>query len=283
MNRKTNNILKTTMQSMIMCIVFLTIAINANSQSVSYKIIDNEVNDASKLKIRPTISFAIPPTNLVDGFPITFNLEAQYWTKLIDYRAALSYGTFVGTSIGATYHLVDKEATKNDKFVTSVTQKGKTETTTFFRAPVKMYKISGPCVDLTTGVYKDAGFVSKLDFGWDFQHYGNSTAEYNGRKLKGSKNGWVSMKLQGVLANVNVDMTDYFKVGAGTGKYTEERKFAIGAQVNFSAAIKLWNGFTFYASLPVGYMKYLGVSDAPETTDRSIPILNVVLGAQIRL
>jgi hypothetical protein len=78
-------------------------------------------------------------------------------------------------------------------------------------------------------------------------------------------------------------MTNYFNLGAGTGKYTEERKMALGGQLNISGAIRPWKGVTFYMSLPLGYMRYMGVSDAPETTNRGVPILNIVLGAQIKL
>lgn len=279
------NILNTNLSrlkaSFILIIFVFTSQIFA--QSISYKIVGNDVDDKSKLKLRPSISFAIPPSELVEGLPITFNLEAQYWMPKIDVRVSGSYGTFKGGSVGVTYHLVNQVKNKNDKFVVSRTQSGNRETTTYFKAPVDIHKISGPCADLSTGVYGEAGFYSKLDFGWDFQSYGRAYAEYNNRTLKGSRNGWMSIKLQGVLANVAIDMTDYFKLGAGTGKYTEERKMAIGGQVNFSVAARPWKGLTFYMSMPLGYMRYMGVSDAPSTTSKGVPILNIVLGTQIRL
>jgi hypothetical protein len=266
-------------------ILMLFLSLNAKvfAQTVSYKIVGNEVQDASVLKIGPTVSFAIPPSDLVKGLPSTFNLEAQYWTKLIDFRATGSFGTFKGTSIGATYHMVNRVMNKKDKFVISRTKSGNKETTTFFKAPVKIYRISGPCADLTTGVFGEAGFFTKLDFGWDFQTNARAYAVYDGRSIKGSRNGWMSLKVQGVLANVAIDMTDYFKLGAGTGKYTEERKMAVGGQVNFGVAARPWKGVTLYMSLPVGYMKYMGVSDAPETTSKGAPILNINIGAQVRL
>lgn len=264
-------------------ITSLIIAYNAISQSIDYKITGNDITDNSKLKLRPSISFAIPPTDLVDKLPIMFNIEGQYWTKIMDFRATASIGTFKGGAIGATYHFVDKDKIRKEKFVVSRSRSGNTETTKYFKAPVTVHKISGPCLDLTSGVYKNAGFYSKLDFGWDFQTYARSYAEYGNSIIKGSMNGWVSIKTQGVLATTLVDMTDYFKLGAGTGKYTEERKVAIGGQISISGALKPWKDVTLYVSLPLGYMKYMGVSQAPETTNRGAPILGIVLGTQIRL
>lgn len=266
----------------ILIIAFLVI-LQINAQTVNYKIVGNDVESRPKFVLRPFVAFSIPPSELVEGLPVTVNLEAQYWTKMIDYRATGSFGTFKGASVGATYHLSDKIKTKKEKYVVSETETKRTKTTTFFRAPANVHRISGPSLDLTSGMYGAAGFYSKLDIGWDFQHFGRSFAEYNERTIKGSSNGWVSMKLQAVLANVAIDMTDYFKLGAGTGKYTEERKMAVGAQVNVSGAFKPWKSVTFYYALPLGYMKYMGVSKAPDTTPRGVPILNIILGAQIKL
>lgn len=263
--------------------LFLSLSSNLFAQAINYRIFGNDIEDKSNLKVRSYVSFCIPPSDLVEGLPVIFNLEAQYWTPKIDYRATASFGTFKGATIGMTYHKFSGIKTKNDKFVISVSKNKNTETTTYFRAPVKVYKISGPCVDLTTGAYAEAGFYSKLDFGWDFQTYGRAYAEYEKRTLKGSRNGWMSVKVQGVLANVAIDMTDYFKLGAGTGKYTEERKTAIGAQVHFGLAARPWKGVCFYWSMPLGYMKYMGVDNAPSTSNKGAPIFNINLGVQVRL
>ncbi len=254
---------------------------NLNAQQVSYKITENNLEDKSNFKIRPSISFFIPPTELIDGLPVNFNLESQYFTKAMDFRGGLHYGTFIGASIGGTLHLVDKVKSVNNKFVTSRTETSTTVTTKFFKAAVNMHKVSGPCVDLTVGTLKDAGFYPKLEIGWDFQTYGKAYAEYNGRSIKGNRNGWLSMKYQAVIANVNIDMTDYFGLGAGTSTYTEERKMAVGFQINPSFAYRPWKTSTFYFSMPVGYLKYMGVSKAPDTTPGGFPVLNILLGAQI--
>jgi hypothetical protein len=262
-------------------ISLIGLSLSSSAQTVDYKIVGNDVTDLSSLKIRPSVSFFIPPTDLVNGLPTTVNIEAQKWTELIDFRALASYGSFNGLSIGGTYHVVNKVMTKKDKFVVSKSKTGNTETTTYFKAPVNIHRISGPCVDLTNGFLKDAGFFTKIDFGWDIQTYGRAYAEYGNRTLSGSRNGWTSVKMQGVLANVAIDMTDYFQLGAGTGKYTEERKMAIGAQASLSAAIRPWKRVTFYTSLPLGYVKYLGVSNAPSTTSKGAPILSINLGVQV--
>lgn len=268
--------------------LFLSLAIFVGSfqlsaQNVNYKIVGNNVEERSQLHIRPAISFSIPPSDLVEGLPTTISVEGQYWTNVADFRATANVGTFKGVSVGATYHLKDKTKVKKEKFVVSTSKTKRVETTTYFKAPVNMHKISGPCADLTSGIYGEAGFFSKLDIGWDFQHFGRSFAEYGNRTIKGSSNGWFSAKIQGVVANVAIDMTNYFNVGAGTGKYTKERKMALGGQVSVSGAVRPWKGVTFYMSLPLGYMRYMGVSDAPETTNRGVPILNIVLGLQINL
>jgi hypothetical protein len=274
---------KTMNKSMALLFLILILTNVSSAQKVEHKIIGNDVEDKSMLKIRPSISFSIPPTEIVEGLPMTLNLEAQYWTKPMDYRFTGSFGTFKGASAGITYHMVNQIKTRNEKFVISRSKSGNTTTTTYFKSPVNIYRISGPCADLTSGVFGNAGFYSKLDFGWDFQTYGRSYATYENRTLKGAKNGWMSIKLQGVLANVAVDMTDYFKLGAGTGKYTEERKMAVGGQVNFSGAISPWQKITFHLNMPLGYMKYMGVYAAPETTSKGSPILSINLGLQVRL
>lgn len=249
------------------------------SQNIRYKIVGNDVESRPKFVLRPSVSFSIPPSDLVEGLPIFVSIEAQYWTKMIDYRATGSFGTFKGGAIGATYHLSEKVKVKKEKYVTSRTETKNTTTTKYFKAPANVHRISGPCADFTSGIYGTAGFYSKLDLGWDFQHYGRSYAEYNNRTIRGSSNGWLSLKVQAVLANVAIDMTDYFKLGAGT----EKRKTAVGAQVNISGAVRPWKTVTFYYALPLGYMRYMGVANAPETTSKGAPILNIILGTQIKI
>jgi hypothetical protein len=267
----------------IFTFLFVIFSSQLIGQNISYKIVENNVEERSQLHIRPAISFSIPPSDIIEGLPTTLSVEGQYWTDVADFRATAHVGTFKGISVGATYHLSDKTKVKKEKFVVSTSKTKRVETTTYFKAPVNMHKISGPCADLTTGFYGEAGFFTKLDLGWDFQHFGRSYAEYGNRTIKGSSNGWFSAKIQAVVANVAIDMTNYFNLGAGTGKYTEERKMAFGGQINVSGAVRPWRGVTFYMSLPLGYMRYIGVSDAPETTNRGVPILNIVLGAQINL
>lgn len=282
MNTNKTQMIKFNLNSFL-CFVILVGSFQLSAQNISYKIVGNDVEDESKLKIRPTISFSIPPSELVDGLPVIYSVEGQYWTDIADFRATASFGTFKGLSVGATYHFTDITKIKKTKFVISTTKTKRVETTTYFKAPVNVHRISGPCADLTTGFFGEAGFYTKLDLGWDIQHYGRSYAKYENRTIKGSSNGWINVKVQGVIANVAVDMTNYFNVGAGSGTYIRERKMALGGQLCLSGAARPWNGVTLYASLPVGYMRYMGVSDAPETTDRGIPILNIILGAQIKL
>lgn len=263
-----------------LCIIS-TVSINA--QSVNYKIVGNDVSNAKKLNIRPYVAFFIPPTEVIDGLPVTVNIDAQYWTSVADFRGGISYGTFKGVNIGGTLHLKDGIKSVNHKFVMSRTSNGKTETVKYLRAKADVYKISGPCADLAIGSLKGAGFYSKLDFGWDFQTLGRAYAEINGRNYKGNRNGWLSFKFQGVVATTVVDMTDYFGLGAGTSKYLIERKMAVGVQVNPSFAYRPWKKSTFYAAIPLGYMGYLGVSDAPSTTTKGIPILSINIGLQLSI
>jgi len=257
------------------------------AQNISYKIVENNVKNYEYLHIRPYFSFAIPPTDLVKNFPINICVDGQYWAEKFDYRAGLSYGTFKGGSIGATFHIKNGVKSANHKFVTSRTKSGKTETTKFFRAKADLYRVSGPCADLTMGALQNAGLFLKFDFGWDIQTLASARAKVEGMKrtINSSRNGWFDIKFQGVLANVLVDETDYFKLGQGTGKEELNRKMALGFQVNPSVAISPWRTVTFYAALPMGYMKYLGVNTANTlgiaTTAKGAPILSINLGASI--
>lgn len=252
-----------------------------SGQSVSYNIVENNVEDKSKLKIRPYVSFVIPPTEIVDGLPFNVNVEAQMWTKAFDIRGAVGYGTNIFGSIGITLHSENKEKSIKEKFITKRVETEKSVAVSFFRAPVNIHKISGPCIDVTAGVWKNAGLYPKLEFGWDFQSYRRAVAEVNGRKINGKTNSWVSFKYQVVVSSVNVDMTDYFGVGAGTSTYTEKRKMAAGFQINPSWAYRPWKKSTFFANLPMGYLKYMGVGNAPSTTSKGAPIFAINIGAQL--
>lgn len=266
------------------CILLVCFSNGVLGQNVSYEIVENDVRWLDLMHIRPYVSFCIPPTDLVKDLPIILTVDAQYWAEKIDFRGGLSYGNvFMGGSVGATYHLKKGIKRANHKFVISRTKSGKTETTKFLRAKADIHRISGPCVDLNTGVWKNAGFVAKLDFGWDIQTLAFARAKINGSKyaIKSSRNGWFSTKIQGVLANVVVDETNYFKLGAGTGKVENNRKMAVGFQIYPSVAVAPWRTVTFFASMPMGYMRYLGMANAPETSSKGIPIFSINLGASI--
>jgi hypothetical protein len=242
-----------------------------NAQSINYKIVGNDINTFRKLSVRPYASFFIPPTPIAEGFANGY-IEAQYWLKnIVDIRAGFGVGTFTGFTGGGTFHLMDKIKSTKHKFVLSRTETRRTTTTNYFKAYADSRVVIGPCLDVSVGMLKNAGFFTKIDIGLDYQSFGRAYAETGNRTIASSKNGWVSLKVQGVIASLNWDDNKF-----DATKPT--RKLGIGGQVSLSASARPWKGVTFYANLPMGAMKIQGV-----TEDAIQPILQINLGVSINL
>ncbi len=255
------------------CIAIAAMVNNSavNAQSVNYKIVGNDLNTFRKLSIRPYASFFIPPTPIAQGFGNAY-IEAHYWLKnIVDIRAGFGVGTFTGFIGGGTFHLMDKVKPTKHKFVLSRSRSGRTETTTFFKANADRRIILGPCLDFSIGALKNAGFYTKVDIGFDYQSFARAYAETDNRSIASSRNGWVGLKVQGVIASVNWDENKFDKT-------EPTRKLGIGGQVCLSASARPWKGVTFYANLPMGAMKIQGV-----TEDAIQPILQINLGLSINL
>jgi hypothetical protein len=241
------------------------------AQSVNYKIVGNDLNTFRKLSVRPYVSFYIPPTPIAEGFT-NFYLEAHYWLKnIVDVRAGFGVGTFTGFIGGGTFHLIDKIKSTQHKFVVSRSTTGRTETTKYFKAYADRRIVLGPCLDFSVGALKNAGFYTKIDFGFDYQSFARAYAETDNRNIASSKNGWISLKVQGVIASINWDDNKFDDI-------KPVRKLGIGGQVSLSASVRPWKGVTLFANLPMGAMKIQGVAQ------KSIqPILQINIGASINL
>jgi len=260
---------------------FLTLLIGLNyckAQTVNYKITDTDPSKFRNLNIRPYFSFFIPPTSQVDGLPANLNIDAQYWfPKLLDVRAGICLGTFMGLTGGATYHLKDRVKIKKNKFVTSRTTSGRTETTKFFKAPASSKVIFGPSFDFALGKMGAAGFFTEFDFGLNWQTYTRAYATLSdGSTIKSSKNGWIDVKLQAVVRSVN-----WGSLIIGEVPY---RVMGVGGQINLSGSVRPWKGVTLYFGLPMGVVKMMGVKQNGISAESTIqPILSINLGASINI
>jgi hypothetical protein len=269
------------MKKLFTLLISIILIHSTKAQMVNYKIVGNDIENRHKLHIRPYLSFYIPPSTIGRNFHANLNVDAQYWfPKLLDVRAGINIGSFKGGTFGATYHLIDKIKSKNNKYVLSRTTRGKTETTTFLKAKANSHIIVGPCLDAMLGVLTEGGFYTKIDVGLDYQSFSRSYAEIGNRTIPGARNGWVSCKVQGVVVSMNHDDNIFDAVPF-------ERRLGIGGQINLQASARPWRGVTFYAALPIGFVKVLGPAmEAPTITkkDKNIqPILYINIGASINL
>jgi hypothetical protein len=242
-----------------------------NAQTINYKISGNDLNTFRKLSIRPYVSFFIPPTPVAEGFANAY-IDAQYWLKnIVDIRVGFGVGTFTGFTSGGTFHLMDKAKSTKHKFVVSRSETRRTTTTKYFKAEADSRVVFGPCLDVSIGGLKNAGFYSKIDIGFDYQSFARAYAETDGRYIASSKNGWFSLKMQGVIASVNWDDNKFDDI-------KPTRKVGLGGQLNLSGSARPWKGVTFFGSLPMGIMKIQGVKK-----DAIQPILQINLGFSVNL
>jgi hypothetical protein len=264
--------MKTFICSIRTIVICTAICINTvSAQTVDYKIVGNDVESFRKLNIRPYLAFFIPPTSIAEGF-INAGIDAQYHLgKIANFNAGFSVGTFNGFTGGITYHLVDKIKSANYKFVVSRSKRGNVETINYFKAKADARIVIGPSLDISAGVLTKAGFYTKIDFGLDYQSFGRAYADLNGWSIAGNRNGWVSMKLQGVFASMNRDENKFDATPA-------VRRIGIGGQVALSTMARPWRGVTLYAGLPLGVMKIMGVEE-----DAIQPILQINLGMSINV
>ncbi len=239
----------------LFAVVFTTSQLNAQ---VNYKVID-QMNTFKKLSIRPYMSFGIAPLDLGD-LAANLNIEGQYWvSNKLDVRGGINMGTFTGITVGGTMHLKDAIQNKSQKYITSESYSGNTKTTKYFKGNADIRKVFGPAADLKIGYFNKNTkvFYTQLDFGVDFQSFARNYAELNdGSTYPSNKNGWTSLKVQGVIA-------------------TSFKKVAIGAMATLQASRRPWKGVTMYLNIPLGFMKTIG--------GEVIPIISPGFGVSINI
>lgn len=247
------------------------------AQSVSTKIVENDLTTMHKLQIRPSIGFAIPYTQ-VNGTPnvLALNVDAQYWvgTKL-DCRASLMFGGFKGGSIGATYHLKDNIVPTKQKFILSRSTKGRTETTTFVKLKPDSRNIFGACADLNIGIIKGSGFATRADIGIDFQSFSRAFAEINESRYASSRNGWFSLKLAACIASVNYDSPTFVMIPT-------KRVLGVGGLANLNAITRPWKSVCLSTGIQMGALKAIGI-DPLDKEDSILPIFSFNLGVSINI
>lgn len=235
-----------------------------NAQTSSPKITDNDLSTIKKLNVRGYFSFYIPPNPSI-GLGVDLNADAQYtMSKLLQLRGGIAAGVFTGARIGATYYLSNCEKDVKYKFVVSRTKTGNTTVTRYYTQFAKARNILGIAGDVQSGVLKNSGFLLKVDAGLEFQTFGKAFSERDGTVYAGNRNGWLSVKAQLVYVNCFFD---------ATFPETDARRNGIGFQIAPQVATKPWKKFSFYAGLPMGFIKTIGIKE-----DAITPILSINVG-----
>lgn len=201
-----------------------------------------ETNTIKLLSVRPYLTFGVAP--ITGDFASDLRIDAQYWYKdKFDVRLGSSGGTFTGVNIGGTYHLRDNYVTKSQKFIVSETQTGRTRTTTYYKSSASIRKVFGPAADVRIGYILSSSKVktmyTELNLGIDYQIFSRNYADSKDNRYPSNKNGWYSVKFQGVLA-------------FGTSQ------LGVGAVGVMGASRKPWKGVTMHLNLAMGAIKYFG-------------------------
>jgi hypothetical protein len=257
----------------IILLTSILVSAKIQAQTISAKIVDNDLSVMKNLQIRPNVAFTIPIIGeLGDGNPISLNLDAQYWLlKIVDVRASFLYGFIKGGSIGGTFHLMDKEQATKQKFVVGRSSNGRTTTTTYFKMKANSRNIFGPCADVTFGGIQDFGAIVRADIGFDYQSFSKAWAETEDSRFKSSRNGWFSFKLLGAIASMNYK-------GVGPTK----RVLGIGGLASLGAIVRPWKTICLSTGIQAGALKLQGL-DEVDKKDALKPIVSFNLGLSINI
>lgn len=212
------------------------------AQGKSLTVVD-ETNTIKLLSVRPNMVIGVAP--ITGDFAADVRLDAQYWYKdKFDARFGTSGGVLNCVSFGGTYHLQDKMVSKAHKFIVSETDKQRT----YYRHNANVRRVFGPAADARIGYVLTSNkaklFYTELDLGVDYQVFSRNYADIGEESYPSNKNGWYSIKFQGILA-----------VGG--------KQFAAGFAGTMGAARRPWKGVTMYLSMSLGVLKTFGGSLNP--------------------